>query len=318
MERTGRPGRFVDEGLSPDARRPTPMLRDPEGVALAPVKRVALITCTTLPEPDLDQEGQLEALRAAGLQAEMLAWDDPAAEPGAFDLCVMRSCWDYYRDPDAFLAFVARAARQSRLVNSEAVVRWNIHKSYLARLESAGVPVIPTAFFDRGQTVDVSEIMRRRGWDEVVLKPAISAASHRAHRFSRSERAAAQACMQSLLADGDALIQRYMEGFASSGERALIWIDGEFTHKVVKMPRFHGEAEAVSGARQVTEEERAIGRKALSCVDDELLYARVDVVDFDGNPVVSEFELMEPSLFFAQNPEALQRFVRALQRLLAG
>lgn len=281
------------------------------------MKRVALITCTVLPEPDPDQALQLEALRAEGLEAEMLAWDDPAADPEAYDLCVMRSCWDYYLDADAFLAFVARAARDSRLVNSEAVVRWNIHKSYLERLHTAGVPVIPTAFFERGAVVDTAAVMDAKGWDAVVIKPAISAASYRTRRFRRDEVVAAQSFAAALLRDGDVMIQRYMAGFSDPGERALVWIDGEFTHKVLKTPRFQGEDERVSESLEVTGEERNVGERALSCVGDDLVYGRVDVVEHDGGLVVSEFELMEPSLFFAQNPAALERFARAIARLAA-
>jgi glutathione synthase/RimK-type ligase-like ATP-grasp enzyme len=280
------------------------------------MKRVALITCTVLPEPDPDQEIQLQALRSRGLQADTLAWDDAGARPGDFDLCVMRSCWNYYLDPDAFLAFVARVTRDSRLLNSEAVVRWNIHKSYLVRLREAGVPVIPTVFFEHGRPVDVASTMEENDWEDVVIKPSISAASYRTRRFTRGDARAAQAYLESLLRDGDAMIQRYMEGFSTSGERALIWIDGQFTHKVIKTPRFHGQDEKVSDALPVGAEERALGERALSCVADDLAYARVDVVEHQDGLVISEFELMEPSLFFAQNPDALSRFVDAIERRL--
>jgi hypothetical protein len=158
--------------------------------------------------------------------------------------------------------------------------------------------------------------MDEQGWDEVVIKPAISAASYRTHRFDRVSVSAAQDFMDSLLADSDAMIQPYIEAFATSGERALVWIDGLFTHKVVKTPRFDGQDESVSGAMPVTDEEVALGERALACVDEALVYARVDVVDFRGAPVISEFELMEPSLFFAQQPSALARFAAAIERIV--
>jgi hypothetical protein len=56
---------------------------------------VAVVTCLKIPDPDHDQELLLGALRQSGLRAELLAWDDPKGDPGAFDLCVLRSCWDY-------------------------------------------------------------------------------------------------------------------------------------------------------------------------------------------------------------------------------
>ena len=49
-----------------------------------------------------------------------------------------------------------------------------------------------------------------------------------------------------------------------------------------------------------------------------LLYARVDVAPGpDGDPVLMELELIEPSLFFPQQPRALSRYVQGLRRRLS-
>jgi hypothetical protein len=49
-----------------------------------------------------------------------------------------------------------------------------------------------------------------------------------------------------------------------------------------------------------------------------LLYARIDVArDDHGAPRLMELELVEPSLFFAQGPAALARYVSAVRRLLS-
>src|ERR1700693_2131330 len=95
--------------------------------------KVALVTCAELPEPDPDEALLVDALRQAGLGAELLAWDDPSANPAAFDLCVLRSCWNYYEDPQAFLAWIATTAAATKLQNPENVVRWNLHKRYLQK-----------------------------------------------------------------------------------------------------------------------------------------------------------------------------------------
>jgi hypothetical protein len=43
------------------------------------------------------------------------------------------------------------------------------------------------------------------------------------------------------------------------------------------------------------------------------LYARVDLMpDAEEGPMVSELELIEPSLYLRQSPVALDRFVRAI------
>ena len=82
--------------------------------------RVALVTCAVLPEPDPDEDLLLEALRAAGVEARMLAWDDPRGDPAALDLCVLRSTWNYYRDATAFRAWIDRAAAATRVLNPPA------------------------------------------------------------------------------------------------------------------------------------------------------------------------------------------------------
>lgn len=116
------------------------------------------------------------------------------------------------------------------------------------------------------------------------------------------------------------LVQPYMRSVEDHGERALIWIDGEVTHAIRKSPRFAGHDERVSSdGVAVAEDERAFAgavvRAAQRCVAGEAIaYARVDIVrDGDGLRVM-ELELIEPSLYFAQGPRGLERFVKVLAR----
>jgi hypothetical protein len=277
--------------------------------------RVALVTCREIPEPDHDQELLLDAIRGAGLQAEMLAWDDPGGDPGVFDLCVLRSCWNYYEDPDAFLAWCLRAATSSRLLNDVEVIQWNLHKGYLRQLEDTGIPIVPTVWFERGEQVDLRETMLARGWDDIVIKPAVSASSFGTRRYPVGQLAEAQRFLDAVLAERDTMVQRYMSTVELAGERAIVWIDGRVTHAVVKSPRFADGAERVSDPVGVSGEERAAVISVLSRVKEPLLYARVDLVPADGGKsLLSELELMEPSLFLKQCPEALERFVAAIRR----
>jgi hypothetical protein len=278
--------------------------------------RVALITCSVLPEPDPDQDLLLRSLQQAGVSAQWLAWDDSTSDLSAFDLCVLRSCWNYHEHPDAFLDWVASAASSSRLVNSADIVRWNAHKGYLRALQEAGLPIVPTAWFECGATVDLVDIMGTHGWNDVVIKPAVSAASFRTRRFRRDQVEHGQAFLEALVQERDTLVQRYMPKAEYLGERALVWIDGHLTHAVNKHPRFAGEIEQISEGRPPSDQERMIADQALSCVDGELLYARIDVLSGDdGQPVLSELELIEPSLFLLQCPAALSRLVAAIRRL---
>lgn len=277
--------------------------------------RVAVLTCRTLPEPDPDHEPLLAALLDAGVTAEPLAWDDDAADPSGFDLCVLRSTWTYYLDPERFLAFCARCDMGSRLLNPLGLVRGNIHKKYLLELADRGVPVIPTALARQGAEANLAGLMDRAGWSRAVIKPAVSAGSWRTRGFDRDDAPAGQAFLDELLRDRDAMIQRFMPEVALSGERAIVWIDGKPTHAVRKEPRLAGEDERVSGALPVTDEDIAVSAQALGGIGRDCLYARVDVIRDDaGGPLVSEVELIEPSLFLAQHPPALELLVAAIRR----
>lgn len=285
----------------------------------AGASRVGLITCRVLPEPDPDQQSLLDALRGAGVDAGLVAWDDPASDPARYDLCVVRSCWNYYEDPGGFIDWIQRAEAMTRVLNPLSVLRWNLHKSYLRAIESRGVPIVPTLWLERGEPSDLAATMRDRGWLDVVIKPSVSAASFRTRRFTIDEAARAQAFADRLVAERDAMVQPFMAGVEEPGERAVVFIDGELSHAVRKSPRLAGQDESVGPAIAVTAAERAVAERALAAVDPpqprRLLYARADLVhDARRGPVVSELELIEPSLFLIQHPPALERLVRAIVR----
>ena len=278
--------------------------------------RIGVITCSVLPEPDPDQQILLEAIAARGHVPEMVAWDDRQSDPSAYDLCVLRSCWDYPWAPDRFRAWLSGPAASARVLNPVPVVEWNLHKAYLRDLEAAGVPIVPTVWLDRGEDADLPALAAAREWQDVVVKPSIGAGSYLTKRFDASRFASeAQAFLDEELTRRDMLVQKFMPSVETRGERALVWIDGQFTHQVLKKPRYHGEDEAVSEALSPYEADLDVAGRAMACVEGDLLYARVDLIDGDdGEPLVSELELIEPSLFLLQHEPALRRFVKAMER----
>lgn len=282
---------------------------------------IALVSCVKLPEPDADMAPLEAAVRAAGLSCEVVGWDAPSVDWSRFRLTLLRATWNYPQNLPAFLDWLARVDPVTRLWNPRALVRWNAHKGYLLELEARGIPVVPTELVRAGSAVTLAEIIERRGWDEVVVKPAVSAGSFRTIRASAAGGAgcasleAGEAHLRSLAADRDVLVQQYLPAVEGYGERALIWIDGALTHAVRKSPRFEGDSEQVSPAEGIAPAEAALAERVLASIDSPKLYGRVDVAPGpDGQPLVMELELVEPSLFFRHSPEALARLVRALGR----
>lgn len=282
--------------------------------------RLALLTCSNMPEPDVDEDVTLAALRAAGHEAELLAWNAASTPVERFDLCILRSTWDYIWHVEAFERFLEEVTASSRLLNPLPVVRWNLHKRYLCELAEAGLRVIPTQLVARG--ADAGADAAWRAWGDVVVKPAVSAASVDTRRFRSGELDEAEAFLARLTRHRDALVQPYVSTVERGGEKAFVCIDGRLTHGIVKRPRFSGEEERVGEAFEPSAQAYAFVANALACLPEplgqDLLYARVDAFDDGrGGLMLSELELIEPSLFFQQHPPALAAFVAAIERRVA-
>lgn len=275
---------------------------------------VALITCETLPEPDPDAAPLAAALEAAGMTHTLLPWDAADADPGVASVAVFRSCWNYPWMVERFAQWLTVAGAATTLLNGLNVVRWNLHKRYLLDLATAGVPATPTEVVPPDSTETLGELLARREWDDVVVKPAVSAGSFRTLRCG----AEGHAHLADLLTAGDVLVQPYLRSVEGHGERALVWIDGHLSHAVRKTVRWQGEDESVSTEAMpisAAEAEVAAAAVAVAQARGDLLYARIDVApDASGQPVVMELELIEPSLFFPQGgAQALERFVAGIR-----
>ncbi len=276
---------------------------------------VALATSLDLHEPDRDEAPTLAALAALGLTARSRAWDDPAADFAAARLVVLRATWNYPERPADFRAWLERTAAASTLLNPLPVVLWNLHKGYLLDLERQGVPIVPTRVLPAGAPSSFEALTRATGWPDLVLKPAVSCGSRLTFRVAADDVATGDEVLRTLAAEGDALAQPYLTSVEAYGERALVCIDGEITHAVRKSPRFAGQDESTSEALPVSPAEAALARRCLAAVPHELLYARVDVAPGpDGEPVLMELELIEPTLFFPACPAALERFAWVVKR----
>lgn len=298
--------------------------------------RIALVGCADLPDPDHDEAPALEALRAAGHEAEAIAWDatasprggpgvdagpDPSHDPAAFDLCVLRATWNYIHQPEAFLAWVVHATGVSAVWNPAPIVRRNHHKRYLTELASEGVRTVPSILLPRGTGVKLDRLVREAGWTErgwhgVVLKPAIGGWSWGVRAFP-ADLDAAQRDLEERGVEQDLIVQPVVPGYGEGRERSIVWIDHEVTHAVAKRPRLEGELESATLASPPTAAELELVEGCVAPLSQWLLYARIDVVpDADGEPMVSELELIEPSLYFFLHPPALEPFVRGVERRL--
>ncbi|MEN3306815.1 MAG: hypothetical protein V7603_3017 [Micromonosporaceae bacterium] len=285
--------------------------------------RVALVTCSTLPDLDADDRLALAAMAGRGIDAEPAVWDDPGVCWSGFDLAILRSTWDYPPRRDEFLAW---ARGVPRLANPAELVARNTDKHYLLRLAATGAPVVAT----RWLAPDESWRAPRSG--EWVIKPAVGAGSVDAGRYDAtrpSQRAQAQAHTRRLQAAGRAvLVQPYMPAVDRDGETALIFLGGRYSHAVRKGAMLDGPYAGVDGLfkpEQIepvepTPAQRDAADTVLRALTGwvrmdlaDLLYARVDLVDDEaGRPLLLELELTEPSLYLGFALGAAGRFADAV------
>ncbi|HEY6474694.1 MAG TPA: hypothetical protein VIY26_17495, partial [Acidimicrobiales bacterium] len=185
--------------------------------------------------PDLHDDWPLArlALDAVGVDASAVVWSEPSVDWASFDLIVANGAWDNIHRVDEFLSWVdARERSGAPVVNSPATLRWNLDKRYLRELKAAGVPVVPTTWVEDadGGGVVLPAV-------EVVVKPSISGGGHRTARYEPHEHEMARAHVRDLVASGRvAMVQPYQSAVDDEGERALIFLGGEFSHAITKDP----------------------------------------------------------------------------------
>jgi hypothetical protein len=271
------------------------------------------VTFSGMPDLDPDDRLAVDILRQRGFTVAAAIWDNPAVDWSAAGIVVIRSTWDYNLRHREFLAWAETVAKVTRLYNPLALVRWNIHKSYLKDLSEHGVPVVPTLWLAGSSRVNLARTLADAGWPAAVVKPAVGLATYGVRRVSGSVED--QAHLDGLLSKHDVMVQPFMKSVQDYGERALMFIDGTYSHAARKtaFQALLATGQAGETPAQATSAEIAVGVKAMQALPAPALYARADLVhDDDGEPRVIEFELIEPTLFLGMHPRAAHRFADAL------
>lgn len=314
-----------------------------------PVPRCAFLTTDDLDGYVVDDERAAEALRALGWTVEEVSWREETADWDRYDVAVVRSTWDYHRRFEPFLEALSRIDRSSaRLLNPLPVLRWNVRKTYLRELESAGVDVVPTAWRDRLMPGEIDALFEQLGTRELIVKPVVGAGADGLFRIERegggaasddlgpppirgtgpgSEGKSLRARIETAFRDRPLMAQPFVPEIECEGEHSLCYFGGRFAHAVRKIPAEHDfRVQEERGAHILPADPpqglvdwgRAVIEAAedrLGTLDDPLLYARVDLVRTDEGPRLMELELIEPALYFRIHPPAGRLFAETLNAM---
>lgn len=282
---------------------------------------LTFVTYDGLPQLDPDDRLAADALVRRDLTVDVAIWNDPSVDWSHAGICIIRSTWDYHLDYGGFLRWAERVASVTQLWNPLAMVRWNSHKSYMQDIADRGAPIVPTVWLRSGTTPDIAALMRDRGWERAVVKPVVGLATRGVMRVDLTDAGApaGQAHVDALLRDQDVMMQPFLRSVESYAERALVFIDGEYSHAATKVA-FQSLAPAGEAGELLVvadPEEIGVATRVAHMAPGRALYARVDLIrGDDGRPCVIEFELVEPSLFLSLHPPAAERFASVLAGLL--
>jgi glutathione synthase/RimK-type ligase-like ATP-grasp enzyme len=287
------------------------------------VRRCAFLTLDERGDFVIDDEHAIAPLAELGWRVETLSWRQATQPWSDFDAVIIRSTWDYWNDVPAFLEALARINRQTRLANPLDLVHWNLAKTYLRDLEGQGVGVVPTLWLDGLDGSSPGECSERLGTKELVVKPVIGANGQDAFRFVGGEDPVRWATIAERFPGRACMVQPFLRNVLAEGEYSLFYFNAEFSHAILKVPaagEFRSQEERGAEIHAVEPAQALLlsGRRAMAAVSPAPLYGRVDFVrNAAGNFDVMELELIEPSLYLRMEPEAPQRFARAVDTWFA-
>lgn len=250
------------------------------------------------------------------LVIEGIPWD-AAADWETFDAVILRSCWDYHIRFAEFSSWLeTRKQKETKVFNRPDTVLWNADKIYLKELAAAGIPTVPTVWLEKNSEVEIRHIVRSMGWKKAVIKPSVSATAYQT-RVVAADDAGEKNQLNWTLQNSSLLLQPFIEEVVEKGEWSFIFFNKKYSHAALKRAKpgdfrvqsnFGGFIEKASAPEYLIYQ----AEKVLDFIKEDLLYARVDGIEIDGQFHLMELELIEPVLFLNNSQEAAGNFARAI------
>ena len=262
------------------------------------------------------------ALEDKGLKVCKKDWADKHFDWTTTKYAIFRTTWDYFERFDEFFTWLKNTKNKTTFINSSEIIKWNIDKHYLQDLAKNNINIAPTLFIEKGDTITLAQLFEKTNWKEVVLKPAISGAARHTYRINSNNYKEHENIFQELIKVECMLFQKFLKNITILGEISLIMIGGRYTHAVKKTAKKgdfrvqddHGGAVDIY---QSTKDEIIFAENCLKASPFKPIYARVDLV-YDNNNIISlsELELIEPELWFRNNPMSAKLLAEEIFNLI--
>ena len=129
--------------------------------------------------------------------------------------------------------------------------------------------------------------------------------------------------LQESLAGRTLMVQPFIESILDKGEYSLFYFAGQYSHGIMKTPKsgdFRVQEEHGGLLKSIQPDDKLLeaANKALQTIPEQVLYARIDLVEHQERYKLMEIELIEPSLYFNLDDQAAMRFSIALDQWMSG
>ena len=224
---------------------------------------------------------------------------------------------NYQDDADKFMQVLATIEKSGTvLLNSLAIAQWNINKNYLREVEDKGAKVIPTIWLEQFEYSLVAGYFEHFKTQQIVIKPTISANSDNTFWLKKETLEQKKTTLESSLQNRQLMVQPFIPAIVEQGEYSLFYFAGQYSHCILKTPkqgdfRVQEEHGGILQSINPNEDLLTAASKALITIPEKVLYARIDLVEFEDQYQLMEIELIEPSLYFNLDEQAAMRFAKA-------
>ncbi len=293
---------------------------------------IAILTCSEMPNMLPYDLEVIKLLSDKGVNTKVIIWDELLkSNPSIlshYDLVLFRTIWNYYKNIEEFkqlLDFLEES--NTPVINPVDIVRWNMDKKYLIELQNEGFDIIPT-IFNFGETGSFENALSK-GWEKMILKPMISAASYHTFVIDMYEKERYENLIKEYYIDRPFMLQEFIPEI-SDGEISTITLTvpsnknkDDFSYSVTKIPkkgdyRVQFNYGGVYSIGEVDPIIKNISEQITKRFGNRLLYQRLDGLWRNGKFLIMEIELIEPDLYLNLSNEALTRWVDNLLEFGTG
>ncbi len=264
------------------------------------MKKVALVSSKKWCGRSRGDIALQEELCRIGIDAQIVSWED-SVDWIMFDLVLLRSPWDYYEHYSEFCTWLSVLKRsQIYLANGVDKIYNNIDKArQMKLLQYCKIPLLPYSICTNIEAIDI--FYQTSHNEKIVVKPTVSTSGHNVFLIDLTQEDSYKQLIfaaNKIIADGFNVIAQPYISSIERGEHSLIYIYGQFSHALIRFPGILGERKAPVPLEKLDATWIEAGRTISKYLNsEELLYLRIDLVEFQGKIRIMEIEIAEPDLY---------------------